>query len=53
MIVQLGHFTLDNASNNDTAMEVLQKLLYEDREFAFDSGECRIRCIPHIINICV
>lgn len=53
IIVQLGYFTLDNASNNDTAMEALRKVLYEDREFTFNSNKCWIRCIPHIVNICI
>lgn len=49
----MGHFTLDNASNNDTAMEKLAQTLQDEREFTFDPKERRIRCFAHIINICV
>ncbi|KAJ3455467.1 hypothetical protein MRS44_016949 [Fusarium solani] len=41
---QIGYFTLDNASNNDTAMEFLGK------EFDFDDKERRLRCAPHIVH---
>ena len=44
---RLGIFVLDNASNNDTAMEYLAA------EFGFDSEECRLRCMGHIINLAV
>lgn len=49
---KIGHFTLDNASNNDTAMHHLAKLL-QDRDIPFDPVDRRIRCFPHVINICV
>jgi hypothetical protein len=51
-IVQTGHFTLDNAGNNQTAMQELSNLLGQ-RGIDFDSVEHRILCFPHIINICV
>jgi hypothetical protein len=42
-------YTLDNASNNDTAMQAL------GHEFEFDTNdsERRIRCSPHFINLTV
>lgn len=51
--LKIGHFTLDNASNNDTAMAALAQLLEDERELPFDPDERRVRCFPHIINICV
>ena len=43
----MGYFTLDNAGNNDTAMEVIAG------ELGFDSTQRRVRCIGHIINLVV
>jgi hypothetical protein len=34
-------------------MESLEKLLQDEQEFTFDAIEHRIRCFPHIVNICV
>jgi hypothetical protein len=48
----VGHWTLDNASVNDTFMKELGVLL-QARGIAFDSDDNRIMCFPHIINICV
>jgi len=47
----VGHFTLDNASNNQTMMEELEVLL-QARDIPFDSADNRIMCFPHVINIC-
>lgn len=47
-----GWWTLDNASNNDTFMAELEKLLNE-RGVHFERDGNRIRCFPHIINIAV
>ncbi|KIJ58550.1 hypothetical protein HYDPIDRAFT_102399, partial [Hydnomerulius pinastri MD-312] len=47
----VGHWTLDNADNNDTFMFELEKLLKE-RDIPFDHKDRRIRCFPHILNIC-
>lgn len=44
---RIGYFTLDNATNNDTATEVLAN------EFGFDQHERRIRCGPHFLNLAV
>jgi hypothetical protein len=48
----MGYFTLDNATNNQTAMEELSELLAEDN-IKFDEVDHRIMCFPHVINICV
>jgi hypothetical protein len=44
---KVGYFTLDNAGNNDTAMEVIAEVL------GLDSTRRRVRCIGHIINLVV
>jgi len=45
---QLGYFTVDNASNNDTALAELAALKgLED----VDAPKIRIRCFGHIINL--
>lgn len=44
---------MDNATNNDTALRSLSELLSTEREFLYDAQEHRIRCFPHIINLCV
>ncbi|KAF5120896.1 putative AC9 transposase [Metarhizium anisopliae] len=41
---RIGYYTLDNATNNDTATEAL------GAEFNFDQHERRIRCAPHFLN---
>jgi hypothetical protein len=50
--VQIGHFTLDNTSNNRTAMDELSQLLQKDG-IEFDAVDHCIPCFPHIVNICV
>ncbi|KAF5981720.1 restless-like transposase [Fusarium bulbicola] len=42
---KIGYFTLDNAENNDTSMEVI------GAELGFDGRLRRGRCIGHIINL--
>ncbi|KAI6020722.1 hypothetical protein PISMIDRAFT_94210, partial [Pisolithus microcarpus 441] len=44
----IGHFTVDNAANNDTAMAVFTQILQEE----YPVAHC-ICCFPHIINICI
>lgn len=44
---------MDNTSNNDSAMSELSRILQEEREFTFDATDRRIRCLPHIYNVCV
>jgi hypothetical protein len=42
-IFQAGHFTLDNASNNQTMMEALERKL-DERDIPFDAKGRRIMC---------
>jgi hypothetical protein len=49
--LQVGYWTLDNASNNGTFMEEMEHLLHL-RDIDFDHLDRRIMCFLHIINIC-
>jgi len=42
---QLGYFTLDNASNNDTAIEAI------GYKMGFIPAQRRLRCAPHTLNL--
>jgi hypothetical protein len=48
---QVGHFTMDNASNNETMMQVLEAIL-ATREIKFNAKDRRIMCFAHIIDLC-
>lgn len=50
ILFKIGHFTLDNAANNQTMMEALARKL-EMREIAFDPVDRRIMCFAHIIDL--
>ncbi|KAJ7045011.1 hypothetical protein C8F04DRAFT_1174003 [Mycena alexandri] len=49
--LKMGHFTMDNASNNATFMTHLSILLAE-RGLDFDADQNYIHCFAHIINLC-
>lgn len=49
---RLGNFTLDNASNNDTALEELAARLL-DIGIDFVVNEHRLRCFGHVLNLSV
>jgi hypothetical protein len=49
---KIGYFTLDNASNNDTAMKCISAKLRE-LNIEFDPVQSRLRCHGHIINLVV
>jgi hypothetical protein len=51
IMFQVGHWTLDNASNNATFMQELEILLHL-WDIDFDADNRRIMCFPHIVNIC-
>jgi hypothetical protein len=48
----IGYFTLDNASNNDTAMKCIGAKL-QLLGIEFDPVKRRLRCLGHIINLVV
>ena len=50
-LFKIGHFTMDNASNNKTMMESLQAML-APHDVVFDPDDRRIMCFAHIIDLC-
>ena len=52
IIDKIGYFTLDNAGNNDTALEHIGQHLKE-LDIIFDPIERRLRCFGHVINLVV
>ena len=44
---KISAFVLDNATNNDTAVEIL------GQEFSLDPAQCRLRCWGHTVNLVV
>ena len=53
MLIQSGHWTLDNLTTNDKMLVFLEKLFVECEILSFDAKDNRIMCFPHIINITV
>jgi len=52
IIDKIGYFTLDNASDNDTALHNIAQHL-KDLDITFDPIHRRLRCFGHIINLVV
>jgi len=50
-LLKVGHFTMDNASNNRTMMEQLEPML-ASHNIPFDATDCRIMYFAHVINLC-
>jgi len=53
VLLQSGHWTLDNLTTNDTMLQFLEKLFLEREILSFNAKDNRIMCFPHIINIAV
>lgn len=49
----VGYFTADNATSNDTCMSALSTSLASEFGVEFHPTERRIRCGGHIINLCL
>jgi len=49
--LEVGHFTMDNASNNGAIMESLAQKL-KPHDVSFDLCDRRIMCFAHIIDLC-
>ena len=49
---KIGYFTLDNASNNNTALQYISKYLHE-LGIGFNLIKRRLRCFGQIINLTV
>lgn len=47
---EVGHFTMDNASNNETMMKFLEEKLAL-REIAFDAADRKIMCYGHVVDL--
>ncbi|KIJ10079.1 hypothetical protein PAXINDRAFT_86563, partial [Paxillus involutus ATCC 200175] len=47
----VGHFTMDNASNNKTCMQELETLL-RARDIEFDALDRLVMCFLHVMHIC-
>ena len=50
-LLKVGHFTMDNASNNGTMMQALKTILAR-REIEFDANDRKIMCFAHVIDLC-
>ena len=51
---KIGYWVLDNAFNNDRAVDILVKKLLEHPEYAASrlySDTYRLRCIVHVVNL--
>ena len=48
--LEIGHITMDNASNNDTMMKSLETLLAA-HDIPFDAVDRRVMCYAHIIDL--
>ena len=53
MLIQSGHWTLDNLTTNDKMLVFLEKLFVECEILSFNAKDNWIMCFPHIINITV
>ena len=47
---QVKSVNCDNASNNDTMMDHLERL-HEEDGYEFDTTEARLRCMPHTVHL--
>ena len=48
---QLYCITADNASNNDTTCETLERLMNARKIFSFDSFAHHLFCLAHVVNL--
>ena len=53
VVPNLGYCVLDNASNNDTALNIIAKLMFESYNIIYDVPSHRLRCLGHIVNLVV
>jgi hypothetical protein len=49
----IGYFTSDNATANDTCLRALSTALANEFGIGMDPAERRVRCGGHIINLCL
>jgi hypothetical protein len=48
---KLGWHTGDNATSNNTCLEVMESRLLSEHQVRFNAKQRRVRCIAHIINL--
>jgi hypothetical protein len=48
--LQIGHFTVDNASSNDMTMREVERHLHE-RDINFDVADRKVMCFGHVIDL--
>jgi len=48
---QLYCITADNASNNNTTCETVERLLHARRIYSFDPFTCCLFCLAHVVNL--
>jgi hypothetical protein len=51
LLLKVGYFTMDNASNNGTMMHWLKKMLTEC-DIIFDAHDYRVMCFVYVVNLC-
>ena len=52
MYCKVGHFTMDNTSNNETMMKELERLLrLRDLPLSFDAADRKVMCFSHVIDL--
>ena len=50
-LLKVGHFTIDNTSNNNTMMQHLETMLIPC-DIAFNTNNHRVMCFAYIVNLC-
>ena len=48
---KIGYFMMDNATNNDTMINALSGLLFDEYKIQYNAIHHRLRCNGHIINL--
>lgn len=50
--IQGSHFTVDNASNNSTFIQEIEKIHRVKYHMTWKADEAQVSCFPHTLNIC-
>jgi hypothetical protein len=50
ILLKVGHFTLDNAANNQTFMKSLETFL-ASRDVSFDADDRKVMCYAHTVDL--
>ena len=49
-LFKMGHFTMDNASNNGSMIQELEVLL-DTRDIPFEASDHKIMCFAHVVDL--